>query len=164
VAPWPYVTHSVRSDEVELGIGFEAEPDPSLVYLPVADEPNQLYCGPNHPLYGRRDLAMSDLDDEPFILPLEEPREYLGFRRKFSMGRRVGGVADTVQERMWLIKLGFGIGILPQPIVDASDVATELWPLAPPADAPVSTVYFMAKRNRECSKPPRCCCRPSGPT
>jgi LysR family transcriptional regulator, transcriptional activator for bauABCD operon len=147
VTPWSLIPRSLREDEAEFGIGFETEMDPELIYCPLADEASQLYCGANHPLFGATKVDLVRLGDERFVSPRDEPREYVAFRRKHSLGRNVGAVADNLQDRMWLIALGIGIGILPTRIAETSDLADSLWPLAPPTEAPVATVFFMAKRH-----------------
>jgi DNA-binding transcriptional LysR family regulator len=62
-------------------------------------------------------------------------------------------LADNLQERMWLIQLGMGIGMLPQAIVEASDFATKLWPLLADVEAPTCTIYFMANASSIRSAP-----------
>ena len=85
------------------------------------------------------------------MLTNDEPRPYGQYRRRYGLGQQVGGLADNLQERMWLIELGMGIGFLPKPIVQASTFANTLWPLLPDSSAPVCTIYFMAAAN----KPPQ---------
>jgi hypothetical protein len=82
-----------------------------------------------------------------------EPLQYGQYRQRYGLGRQVGGIADNLQERMWLIQLGVGIGFLPRPIVDASTFAKVLWPLLAEDAAPVCTLYFMAAADAVRSAP-----------
>ncbi len=153
VAPWRLVLKSLKSGDVELGIGFDSAPGPELSYVPMLDEVQQLYCGPQHRLYGRTSPP-EELADETFVLAgREEAHELARFRKRHGLGHRVGGVADNLSERILLIKLGVGIGFLPQAVVASSAAPRELWPLLAAAAAPTCTIYFMSRANCERSAP-----------
>jgi DNA-binding transcriptional LysR family regulator len=153
VANWRDVLRSLKSGEVELCIGFEDELDPKYLYLPITDQKQQIYCGPKHPLFGKVAVSPSQLVAEPFVITEDEPVPYIRYRERYGLGRQIGGFADNLQERMWLIQLGMGIGILPQAIVEASDFASKLWPLLPDAEAPSCVIYFMASASSIRSAP-----------
>jgi len=153
VAPWRLVLQSLEAGEVELGIGFDGEGDERLTKIPVIDQVQQLYCGPGHRLFGRTISEPQLLRDEPFVVTSNEPLQYGQYRKRYGLGRRVGGIADNLQERMWLIQLGVGIGFLPEPIVGASSFAKMLWPLLAKDAAPVCTLYFMSAANKVRSAP-----------
>jgi DNA-binding transcriptional LysR family regulator len=145
VAPWRQVVQSVKKGEVELGIGFEDELDDDYLYVPLIEQVQQIYCGPKHPLFGKDPVLPTMLQAEPFVVTQDEPTPYTRYRDHYDLGRQIGGLADNLLERMWLIQIGMGIGILPKSIVDASSFASVLWPLLPDAEAPVCTIYLMAK-------------------
>jgi hypothetical protein len=104
-------------------------------------------------LFGRTITEPQLLRDEPFVVTSNEPLQYGQYRKRYGLGRQVGGIADNLQERMWLIQLGVGIGFLPKPIVGASTFAKMLWPLLAKDAAPVCTLYFMAATNKVRSAP-----------
>lgn len=153
VAHWRGVLRSLKSGEIELGIGFEDILDPKYLYLPITDQKQQIYCGPKHPLFGKAAVSPSELVAEPFVVTEDEPVPYTRYRERHGLGRQIGGIADNLQERMWLIQLGMGIGMLPQAIVEASDFASKLWPLLPDVEAPSCTIYFMANASSIRSAP-----------
>jgi DNA-binding transcriptional LysR family regulator len=153
VAPWRRVLQSLEAGEAELGIGFDDDADGHLTKIPVLDQVQQLYCGPGHRLFGRTITEPRLLRDEPFVVTSNEPLKYGQYRRRYGLGRQIGGIADNLQERMWLIELGVGIGFLPKPIVDASTFAKVLWPLLAEDAAPVCTLYFMSAADRVRSVP-----------
>jgi LysR family transcriptional regulator, transcriptional activator for bauABCD operon len=154
VAPWRLVLQSLQSGEAELGIGFDDdEASGHLTRIPVIDQVQQLYCGPGHRLFGRTVTEPQLLRDEPFVVTSNEPLQYGQYRKRYGLGRHIGGIADNLQERMWLIELGVGIGFLPQPIVEASTFAKVLWPLLALDAAPVCTLYFMSAANKVLSVP-----------
>jgi len=153
VAPWREVLQSLKSGEVELGIGFEDRQDSGYLYIPIAEQTQQIYCGPKHELYGKPPVPPVMLEDCPFVITQDEPTPYIRYRDRHGLGRQIGGFADNLQERMWLIQLGMGIGFLPKPVVDTSTFADALWPLLPEAEAPVCTIYLMANAENVRSAP-----------
>jgi DNA-binding transcriptional LysR family regulator len=144
VATWRDVLRSIRSGEVELGIGFADIQDPALLYLPIVDQQQQVYCGPQHPLFGKSPVTPEDLEADAFVITHDEPTAYVNYRHRHGLGRQIGGVADSLQERMWLIQLGIGIGILPKPVVQASNLAGDLWPMLAEDSAPRCMIYLIA--------------------
>ncbi len=144
VAPWHQVLHSLKNGEVELGIGFEDELDDQFLYVPVIDQQQQIYCGPQHRLFGKPPVPVEQLQAEPFVLTQGEPTPYVRYRERYGLGHHTGALADNLQERMWLIQLGLGIGFLPKPVVDASTFTSHLWPLLSESEAPVCRIYLMA--------------------
>ena len=83
----------------------------------------------------------------------DEPLPYIRYRDRYGLGRRIGGFADSLNERMWLIQLGMGIGFLPKPIVESSNFASVLWPLLPDDEALICSVYLMANGHATRSAP-----------
>jgi len=144
VAPWRVVHESLKSGEVEIGIGFSDGFDIRLVHMLLTEQVQQIYCGPKHALFGKSPPAPASLEHEPFVVTHDEPKAYVRFRDQHGLGRHIAGFADNMQERMWLIQLGMGIGFLPKPIVDASSFSSVLWPLLAPDDTPKAPIYLMA--------------------
>ncbi len=153
VSPWREVLRSIKNGEVELGIGFADELDNKHLYIPIVDQTQQIYCGPKHRFFGRPPIAPVQMEAEPFVITQDEPTPYVRYRERYSLGRHIGGYADNLHERMWLIELGMGIGFLPKPIVEASNFAAALWPLLSDADAPVCPIYLMANAEPARSAP-----------
>jgi DNA-binding transcriptional LysR family regulator len=153
VAPWREVLNSLKAGEVELAIGFEEELDDRYIYIPITRQTQQIYCGPKHRFFGKASVAPALLEAEPFVVTRDEPIPYIRYRDRYGLGRRIGGFADSLNERMWLIQLGMGIGFLPKPIVDSSNFASVLWPLLSDAEAPVCSVYLMANAGSVRSAP-----------
>ena len=44
-----------------------------------------------------------------------EPNALRAFRQRHGLGERLAGLANTVYDASWLISLGVGIGMLPEP-------------------------------------------------
>lgn len=153
VAPWREILQSLQSGEVELAIGFDPNPGDEQTHILLSEQVQQLYCGPVHPLFGSQVTSPSELRDEPFVVTHDEPLPYVEFRERYGMGRKSGGYADGLHERMWLIQMGMGIGFLPKPVVDASPFADKLSPLLPDDQAPKWSVYLMAASHGARSAP-----------
>ena len=112
---------SLKKGEIELAIGFADELDDRYLFIPITKRPQQLYCGPKHRFFGKPAVLPALLESEPFVITRDEPLPYIRYRHRYGLGRRIGGFADNVNERMWLIQLGMGIGFLPTPIVESSN-------------------------------------------
>jgi LysR family transcriptional regulator, transcriptional activator for bauABCD operon len=153
VAPWREVLNSLKKGDVELAIGFEDEPNDDYLYIHLTQQKQQIYCGQKHRFFGKPPVPPSLMEDEPFVITRDEPIVYTRYCERYGLGRRIGGFADSLNERMWLIQLGMGIGFLPKPIVDSSSFAAGLWPLLPDAEAPVCGLYLMASAHAVRSAP-----------
>jgi DNA-binding transcriptional LysR family regulator len=149
VLPWFSVIDSVIDGDADIGFGFvTGEASSHLIKMPVISQVQQLYCGPTHRLFGLPVAERAHLRDDPFVVSPRELPVGQQFREIHGLGQTIGGVSDNLQERMWLIRLGVGIGLLPKPIVDASDFVKELWPLLPEEEAPKGVICLMAKSER----------------
>jgi DNA-binding transcriptional LysR family regulator len=153
VSPWREVLRSLKNREVELGIGFADELDDGHLYVPIANQTQQIYCGPKHRFFGSGPIPPLLMEAEPFVVTPDEPTPYIRYRDRYGLGRQIGGCADNLHERMWLIQVGMGIGFLPKPIVDASTFASVLWPLLSEADAPICPIYLMTNAEPARSAP-----------
>jgi DNA-binding transcriptional LysR family regulator len=147
-APWRSVVHAVTAGEADIGIGFIGDGAAPARRLLVLDQVQQLYCGPSHRLLGAAGADIADLQHEPLVISHDEPYENRRFRTVHRLGDAIGGISDNLDERMWLIQLGLGIGFLPSTVVEASPFANKLWRLVPDAVAPVCSIYVMRSPQR----------------
>jgi DNA-binding transcriptional LysR family regulator len=141
-APWEHIVESLMSGDSAVGIGFDEPMQPVLRHALLTRERMQLYCGPAHPLVGKTIDTPVSLADEAFVgFSDGEPPTLRAFRAQYGLGQRVGGFADNVYEACWLIGLGIGIGMLPEPM--ATRMAPELKPLLSPAMIPEIDIHLM---------------------
>jgi DNA-binding transcriptional LysR family regulator len=153
IAPWRTVVAAVAAGDVDIGIACDSAPNPALHYEPLMVEVQQLYCGPAHPLFGKPPSHPREFVDQAFVLTgQDEPAELEGFRRRFDLGRRVGGSAETLHEVRRLIHLGIGIGFLPTVV---AGTGSELWPLLPPDLLPTYHVYLITSAPERLNAPAR---------
>jgi DNA-binding transcriptional LysR family regulator len=154
VVPWRGIVKALKLGEAEVGIACDSAPSEELRYEPLMKEVQQLYCSRGHPLYGVTIHQPSDLCDEPFIRTGEdEPEELERFRRRYGLGRRVGGFAENLHEVKRLIELGIGIGFLPTCVADEIDRAHSLWPLIPADLLPSYHVYLITREQDQRDTP-----------
>ena len=147
-APWRSVVHAVTAGETDIGIGFIGDANAPARRLLVLDQVQQLYCGPSHRLFGSSGADVADFQHEPFVISHDEPYENRRFRTHHRLGDTIGGISDNLDERMWLIQLGLGIGFLPSTVVEESPFAKKLWRLLPDSVAPVCPIYVIRSPQR----------------
>ncbi len=95
-----------------------------------------LFCGPTHPLFGRRGLRLADLEGLPSVSfqtdrvgdALQPVTE---MRRAANLEERIVGTSVNLEEVRWMIWIGMGIGPLPVHIAEEGVRNGELWPLPP---------------------------------
>ena len=146
IAPWRTVVSGVKSGEVDIGVACDSAPSADLHYEPLMAEVQQIYCSRSHPLFGQPNCHPRDLVDQQFVRTgQDEPDELEQFRRRFGLGRRVGGSADTLHEVKRLIQLGIGIGFLPTVVAQSPGELDDLWPLLPPELLPSYQVYLITR-------------------
>lgn len=116
-----------------------------------------LFCGPPHPLFGRKKLSLSDLRGHAAVsFQTDRMGDALSavteLRRKAGLEAQVIGQSTHLEEVRRMIAAGLGIGPLPLHVVE-DDIAThKLWRLPPYAAPPAIDVHLAinpkARRNR----------------
>lgn len=143
-APWEDIVASLLSGDSAVAIGFDEVNRAELRHALLTREKMQIYCGPSHHLHGKQIDDPAALADEPFIAFSDgEPPAWRNFRERHRIGRRISGNADNVYEAWWLIGLGIGIGMLPEPTAAAMAMGQQLFALLPQRDIPELDIYLM---------------------
>ena len=143
-APWADIVASLLSGDSAVAVGFDEINRAELHHALLTRERMQIYCGPSHPLHGVRIENPDELADEPFIAFSDgEPPAWRQFRERHGLGRRISGNADNVYEAWWLISLGIGIGMLPEPTAEAMAMGQRLHALLPELRMPELDIYLM---------------------
>ncbi|WP_375403933.1 LysR family transcriptional regulator [uncultured Sphingomonas sp.] len=146
ISPWRAVLEALERGEVEIGIGYDSNVRPGLVYEPLFVERQQLYCSRSHPLFGHRVARLGELKDEGFVLTGEDELETVTrLRRRYRLGTRANGLAEDIGEAMRLIMLGVGIGFLPVLAATGAVAKGRLWPLLLPDAEPSYEIYLLAR-------------------
>ncbi|MDQ0322535.1 DNA-binding transcriptional LysR family regulator [Pararhizobium capsulatum DSM 1112] len=142
------VTEAVLANDACLGICLSQEKQPELDYRPLYREHFGFFCGPGHPLFGRQDVAVSDLATLDYVsFRTDHPQGALApiarLRRRENFNGHVAGLFTNLEEVKRLIKIGFGFGPLPIHVVSAEVAAGELWQLPPYDNPPAVDVYVV---------------------
>jgi DNA-binding transcriptional LysR family regulator len=80
IIPAPMVIEAVRSQQCDIGIGFNMKLDPLIVRVAQIPEPVMAIMPAGHPLADRESLVLSDISAEPIALPHRD----FGFRQMFD--------------------------------------------------------------------------------
>ncbi|MCJ2179989.1 LysR family transcriptional regulator [Novosphingobium album (ex Hu et al. 2023)] len=119
-APWEDISQALVEGQLAVGVGFDDAQHPALQRTVLTYENMQIYCARSHPLAERVIDNPADLAGEPFIAySAGEPAALKAFRERHRLGEHVVGFANTVHDAAWLISLGVGIGMLPEPAANA---------------------------------------------
>ena len=125
--------------------------DPKLEYRRLYREFFGLFCGPGHPLFGRRDLTRADLAGHASVSfetdRLQDVlRQVTVMRAKADLGQKITGVSSHLEEVRRMIVAGLGIGPLPVHVA-ARDVRDgELWQVPPYNGLPAIDVHVIWNR------------------
>ncbi|MCR6497701.1 LysR family transcriptional regulator [Shinella sp. CPCC 101442] len=151
------VVAAVLNRDACFGICLMQERHPRLEYDVLFRESFGYFCGARHPLFGKKDLPISTLRQEPYVSfktdqmsgalwPVALLRQQEGFE-----GQTVG-TSSHLEEVKRLIIAGFGFGPLPIHVVEEDVRAGRLWRLPPYENAPVIDVHVVydgsARRSR----------------
>jgi DNA-binding transcriptional LysR family regulator len=135
-----------------LGICLLTKPIIGLECLQLFREEFSIFCGAEHPLFGRRDVDLRDLQQES-VIAFTCASEGLGLepmimlREGLGLGNRISGSSHNLEEIRRMIVCGLGIGILPVVSVSEHVEQGQLWPLQlidQPLGADVFLVYHKA--------------------
>lgn len=124
----------ITNDKAGIGICLLTKPLITLTCRHLFREEFGIFCGAEHPLYGRDEVTARDLQPEPFVA-FTCATEGMGLepmvmlREGLSLGNRISGSSHDLEEVQRMIVSGLGIGILPVPAAIKEVQAGRLWPL-----------------------------------
>jgi len=151
------VIDAVHTGEACLGICLAHEKHPDLDYTVLYREHFGFFCAPGHPLFGRRDVDMTDLAALDYV---SFKTDHLSgalapiarLRQRENFNGQVLGLFTNLEEVKRLIKVGFGFGPLPIHVVTADIEARQLWQLPPYDNPPAADVYLVTRRSARGSR------------
>lgn len=133
---------------LHFGIGPVFSKLPELEYLHIFKEHCGFYCGVGHPLFGRRDLRLGDLENQASItyrsaIDSDTLQSITDMRATVRFADPIKGIANNLEEVRRMIIAGIGIGAIPVQIA-ARDVRDGLlWRLPPYDDVMPIDVYLL---------------------
>jgi len=139
---------AVSAKRVSFALALVREQDPSLRYIPMYREAFGLFCGPRHPLFGRRDLTLEDLKGHGAVVfdndRLQDAlQDVTLLRARAALAPQVTGVSENLEEVRRMIMSGLGIGPLPKHVVARDLRDGLLWQVPPFEDLPEVDVYLV---------------------
>jgi DNA-binding transcriptional LysR family regulator len=111
-----------------------------------------LFCGPPHPLFGREDLAVSDLAGHRSVSfetdRLQDAlRPVTLMRAQAELGQRITGLSSHLEEVRRMIVAGLGIGPLPLHVARRDVEDGLLWQVPPYEEFPAIDVHIVWNNN-----------------
>lgn len=142
------VVQQVMEKTASFGICLADQPHPRLTYRQMYREYFGFFCGPGHPLFGRKGLSMKDLRDESLVSFNTDQlsgqlRPVALLREQQNIGRRITAVSPHLEEVRRMIVNGLGIGPLPIHVVQADVENGVLWRLPPYENPPAIDIFLV---------------------
>ena len=142
------IISQVRERRLTIGICTAASAPDGLTATLISTEQIGFYCGRGHRLYGREDLSVSDLRDEPFVVfdnerLMEGLHHVAVFKEQHGLQGQIAAVSSSHEEIRRLIVAGIGVGSLSKDVVDAYVKPGLLWQLPPYDGLPMVYNYLV---------------------
>jgi len=147
------VARNVFDKSVSLGICLVNKRRPQVKYEVIYREFFGFFCGPPHPLFGKRKLSIRDLRghaavsfDTDDIADALRPVAML--RRQYELEQRIVGQSSHLEEVRRMILCGLGIGPLPIHVAERDVREGLLWRLPPYKNPPAIDIFLATNPNR----------------
>lgn len=143
------ILNNVASGIVPFGVCLMQRPVSRLTCHLLLRARYGVFCGAEHPLFGRTDVSLNELRDMPLIsfscdAEGRAPEPMIALRDSTGLGHNISGTSGDFAEVCRMITAGLGIGVLPVHAV-ARDVQDEtLWQLDLPGPELQADLYFVA--------------------
>ncbi|WP_099867603.1 LysR family transcriptional regulator [Pararhizobium haloflavum] len=139
---------AVLQRQASFAICLVHQRDARLSYARLFREYFGFFCGPEHRLFGRKDIALSDLRGETSVSFQTDQltdalRAVTLLRAEAELGEKVVGVSSNLEEVRRMIVAGLGIGPLPVHVARRDVDAGLLWPLPPYDNLPAIDIYVV---------------------
>ncbi|WP_162913048.1 LysR family transcriptional regulator [Rhodospirillaceae bacterium SYSU D60014] len=145
IGSWEDLPDLLLRGELDVGIGPVRFQHASLSHDLLFKETQRVYCGPDHPFYGRTSVNLRELATQGFALKAPgEPEEVMRFRLRHGLGQVVVATADHIDEMRRLVRLGIGLGFLPVGTVEDDLANGRLWCLTPDWRDPSIPMYVVS--------------------
>ncbi|MBO9436441.1 LysR family transcriptional regulator [Ruegeria sp. R13_0] len=138
----------VAAKRASFAVCLVKDHNPKLEYRRLYREYFGLFCGPNHPFFGRKDLTVADLAGQSSVsFETDRLQDVLRpvtvMRAQAELGQKITGVSSHLEEVRRMIVAGLGIGPLPLHVA-ARDVRDQhLWQVPPYEGLPAIDVHVV---------------------
>lgn len=131
-----------------VGICLLPRPLPDLDCRLLFSTDWSVFCGVEHPLFGREEVTLDELRAEPFVAfscadsgTGFEPMDSLS--RDLGLGRNVIATSTSAEEVRRMIVAGLGLGVLSWTTARAAHEAGLLWPIRITRETLVAHIYLV---------------------
>lgn len=138
-----------------VGICLLTQPVPELDCRFLFRDEWSVFCGVEHPFFGRDEVALDELRQEPFVAFAcardgagLEPMAPLSLR--LGLGRTTSGTSSNVEEVRRMIVSGVGLGLLPWTSARDEVQAGLLWPVRTTGEW-LGTHVYLVQNPRACA-------------
>jgi len=126
------IVRNVAEQIVPFGVCLMVRPAPGLTCKLILRSEYGIYCGLEHPLYGREDISLSDLRDEGYVgfacsSEGDAPEPVITLRNSYGLGNNLRGTSPNFAEVVRMLVAGLGISILPVRTVQTRIRDDQLW-------------------------------------
>lgn len=149
------IVATLREQAQGLGICLLTEPVPELDCRFLFQDEWSVFCGVEHPFFGREEVMLDELRQEPFVAFAcardgagLEPMGPLSIR--LGLGRSTSGTSSHVEEVRRMIVSGVGLGLLPWTSARAEVQTGLLWPVRTTGEW-LGTHIYLVRHPRACS-------------
>lgn len=148
IMPSADIQAQVAQKLATVGVCLLREPVPGLRQQVLIPQTYRLYCGPEHPLFGRGDLTLADLRREALVSFTSDQIDgalapLALFRAQAGFAGRVVGASANLDEVRRMILCGLGVGPLPDHVAADDVAAGRLWTLPPAEGIAQVPVYLI---------------------
>ena len=143
------IARNVADKSVSFGICLVKKKLHNLEYDVIYREFFGYFCGPGHPLFGKKGLRMRDLHDYPMVsFDTDDIADVLRpvalLRRQHQLEPSIVGRSSHLEEVKRMIACGLGIGPLPVHVVERDVRDGLLWRLPPYDKPPAIDIYLVS--------------------
>jgi len=145
IVPWADVTRRLTRQLADVGIGPARFLDAEFEYNLLYAEPIRLYCGRQHPCFGKTAESPEEFANEGLIMTGgDEPDVISRYRLRFGFGRVVAGQSEHLDEAKRLTVQGIGLCFLPEAFVQPEVEGGLLWPVLTESERFTSDIYVIS--------------------
>lgn len=151
--PSAHIVDAVAQDRLHIGISNKKTAQTGLHFDLLGYEQMAFYCGPTHPLFGRKELTSADLRGLAYVsFESDQPGEGLSavnnVRAEQQFWGRLVAVSPNEEEIRRLILAGLGFGALTVEGARPYVAQNLLFQLPPYDELPVNEVYLVTPENQ----------------
>jgi len=151
------VAGAVQEKTASFGICLVNRRFPDLEYDLLYREYFGFYCGPSHPLFGKKGLVLEALKRQDAVsFETDDLNDALRpvalLRRQHELDQRIVGRSSNLEEVRRMIQCGVGIGALPVHVVEREERDGLLWRLPPYEDPPAVDIYLVVNPKKRLNR------------